>query len=99
MDYAVPPLMILPKIVQAVNKRIPIFVDCGIDSGFDAFKALALGANAVSAERKIMDFLKKDNAQGVTDKINTMTEELAGILARTGCKNIESIDPNIIWKK
>jgi hypothetical protein len=99
MDYAVPPLMILPKIVQAVNKRIPIFVDCGIESGIDAFKALALGADAVSAGRIVMDFLKKDKAQGVTDKINSMTEELAGVLARTGSKDIKSIDPNVIIQR
>jgi isopentenyl diphosphate isomerase/L-lactate dehydrogenase-like FMN-dependent dehydrogenase len=46
----------------------------------------------------VMDSLKTDNAQGVTDKINTMTEALAGVLARTGCKDIKSIDSRIIIK-
>ncbi len=41
MDYAVPPLMVLPKIAKIVNHSIPIFVDCGIVSGIDVFKALA----------------------------------------------------------
>lgn len=97
MDYAVPPLMILPKIAQAINKQIPIIVDCGMASGIDAFKALALGADGVSASRLLMDYLKKDNAQGVTNKINEMTLELRGTMARTGCKDIEHIDPGIIW--
>ncbi len=39
MDYAVPPLMILPEIVKVVSGQIPIFVDCGIMSGMDVFKA------------------------------------------------------------
>lgn len=99
MDYALPPLMVLPSIVKAVNKRIPIFVDCGISSGSDVFKALALGADAVSAGRILMDHLKTDHAQGVTNKINTMTEELAGIMAKTNSKDIRHIDPTIIWRK
>ena len=99
MDYAVPPLMILPEIAKAVNKHIPIFVDCGILSGADAFKALALGADAVSVGRILIDFLKTGKAQGVSNKINEMTEELAGILARTGSKDIMNIDPDIVWEK
>lgn len=44
MNYAVPPLQILPDIVKAVDGRMKIFVDCGVESGMDAYKALALGA-------------------------------------------------------
>ena len=97
MDYAVPPLMILPSIVEAVNKRMSIFVDCGISSGNDAFKALALGADAVCVGRIVMDELRTDGDKGVTNKINSMTEELAGTMARTCSKDILSIDPDIIW--
>lgn len=60
MNYAVPPLYILPKIAKIINHQIPIFVDCGIVSGMDVFKALALGADAVSAGRVIMEPLKKN---------------------------------------
>ena len=31
IDYAVPPLMILPEIVRVVQKQIPVFVDCGVE--------------------------------------------------------------------
>ncbi|MDR3265549.1 MAG: alpha-hydroxy-acid oxidizing protein, partial [Synergistaceae bacterium] len=48
IDYAVPPLKILPRIVKVIGGKIPIFVDCGIVRGMDAFKALAPGATAVS---------------------------------------------------
>src|SRR3712207_6931307 len=46
MQYSVPPLMILPEILSAVSNQIPVFVDCGIESGYDAYKALALGARS-----------------------------------------------------
>ncbi len=99
MDYAVPPLMILPKIVEAVNKRIPIFVDCGIATGHDTFKALALGADAVCVGRPLMDSVKENKAEGVTSKINSITEELAGVMAMTCSKDISHIDSDIIWHK
>lgn len=99
LDYALPPLMILPKIVKAVGGAIPIFVDCSISSGMDVFKALALGATAVSAGRSLMEPLKENGAEGVRKKIQVMTEELAGAMARTGSPNITHIDPSVIWKR
>jgi isopentenyl diphosphate isomerase/L-lactate dehydrogenase-like FMN-dependent dehydrogenase len=99
MDYAIPPLKILPKIASIVNKQIPIFVDCGIASGMDVFKALALGATAVSAGRIIMDPLSKDGAIGVKETIIRMTEELAGVMARTCSCDIKYIDSSVIWTR
>jgi isopentenyl diphosphate isomerase/L-lactate dehydrogenase-like FMN-dependent dehydrogenase len=99
MDYAVPPLLILPKIAKVINNQIPIFVDCGIMSGMDVFKALALGADAVSAGRVIMEPLKKNGSEGVKNQIIKMTEELAGVMARTCSKDLSSIDPSVIWHR
>lgn len=99
MDYAVPPLLILPEIVKAVNHRISIFVDCGISSGIDVFKALALGADAVCAGRVLMDPLKSEKAAGVQSKIDEMTGELSGMMARTCSRDIKHIDPAVIWKR
>ena len=97
MKYAVPPLMILPKIARIINHRIPIFVDCGVASGMDVFKALALGADAVSAGRIIMGPLGTDGAEGVKNMILNMTEELAGAMARTCSPDIRRIDSSVIW--
>lgn len=97
-DYAVPPLKVLPKIVEAVGGQLPIFVDCGIERGFDAFKALALGAAAVCVGRTILDNLVRDGAQGVQNRIEGMTRELAGAMARTGSPDIRQIDPSVIWE-
>lgn len=99
MNYAVPPLLVLPRIAKVINGQIPIFVDCGVMSGSDVFKALALGANAVSAGRAIMEPLKKNGAEGVKNQIVKMTEELAGIMARTCSPDIYHIDSSVIWHK
>mgnify|MGYP000890029350 FL=1 len=99
MDFAVPPLMILPKIAKVVNGSIPIFVDCGVTNGIDVFKALALGATAVSVGRALMVPLTEGGAEGVSKKIQDITRELAGVMARTCSKDISSIDPSVIWRK
>ena len=96
MDYAVPPLLILPEIVKVIQGQIPIFVDCGIISGMDAYKALALGATAVCAGRVIMEPLKRSGAEGVRNQIIQMNDELKGVMARTGCGDLQHMDPAVI---
>lgn len=95
LQYAVPPLMILPEIVKAVDGQIPIFVDCGIESGIDVFKALALGADAVCVGREFMEPLKNGHS-GVQKRIDEMNRELMTVMARTGAKSLAEIDPSVI---
>jgi len=97
IDYSLPPLRILPSIVKIVKGAIPIFVDCSIDRGMDAFKAIAMGATAVSAGRIIEEPLRKEGAEGLRKFIVSMTEELAGAMAATCSPDIKSIDPSILW--
>ncbi|HKL80256.1 MAG TPA: alpha-hydroxy acid oxidase [Mobilitalea sp.] len=98
-DFAIPPLMILPKIAKIVNHSIPIFVDCGISSGMDVFKALALGADAVCVGRTLMNAMTEEGAVGVQKRIEAMTGEMAGAMARTCSKDITHIDSTVIWNR
>ncbi|MCL2015316.1 MAG: alpha-hydroxy-acid oxidizing protein [Defluviitaleaceae bacterium] len=98
MNYAVPPLMILPEIVKAVAGKMAIFVDCGIESGMDAYKAMALGATAVSVGRAMMGPLTDGAAPAVTKKINEMTAQLAGAMARTAVPNLANMDSSVVWR-
>jgi 4-hydroxymandelate oxidase len=99
MPYSVPPLMVLPEIVKVVDGEVPIFVDCGIESGMDVFKALALGATAVCVGRELMTPLK-DGHEGVTKRMLEMNGELMSIMARTGAKSLSEVDPSVLhfWK-
>lgn len=97
LSFAVPPLMILPEIAAALaGKDVKIFVDCHIDTGVDAFKALALGADAVSTGRAILDPLTKEGASGVEAKLRKMNEELITVMGYTGFKTVEDIDDSVI---
>ncbi len=97
MPYAVPPLVVLPKIVEAVGKDTDIFVDCSVDRGADAFKAIALGAKAVCVGRAVFDDFKIGGAEGVSGYINGMTDELRAIMAKTSCKTLSEIKADLLW--
>ena len=98
IPYAIPPLMALPDILSVVGGSVPVFVDCGIESGIDAYKCLALGATAVSVGRHLMPLLKH-GADAVADRIYEMTTELAGVMARTGVSSLSAMDSSVIHKR
>ncbi len=99
LPTAVPPLMVLPEIVRVIGGRIPIFVDCGVMNGTDAFKCLAMGATAVSVGRPVMQPIIERGAQGAADVISAVTAELAGAMARTCSPDITHIDPTVLWRR
>ena len=98
INYAVPPLMMLPEILQVTRGEIPVFIDCGIESGMDVYKCLALGATAVSVGRHLMPFLK-EGADKTSDRIKEMTGELAATMARSGIRDLKSFDPTVIHQR
>ena len=98
VQYAVPPLMVLRDIISATGGSVPVFVDCGIESGMDAYKCLALGAKAVSVGRHLMPLLK-EGPEAVARRIEEMTAELAGVMARTGVGSLDKMDSTVIHRR
>ena len=96
MRWAAPPAMMAPKIREAVGDWMEIIVDGGIEDGYDAFKALALGASAVSVGKALMGPLEENGAQGLADMIRSMTGELKAMMVRTGSATVSGIDPAVI---
>lgn len=96
MDFSVPPMMALPEILEAVGGRMPVFVDCGIESGMDVFKCLALGATAVGVGRELMKPLK-EGREAVAARMKEMNGELMAIMARTGFHSLSEIDDSVLW--
>ena len=97
IEFAVPPMALLPEIA-AMAGRTPLFIDCEIRTGMDAFKALALGATGVCIGRPLMTAIKQDGAQGVMDYLNTAAAGLKKAMAYTGCADLDGIDPTIIHR-
>ena len=96
IEYAIPPMALLPEIVKMTNGQAPVFVDCEIKTGMDAFKALALGAKGVCIGRPLMTAIKQDGDNGVRDYLVKATSELRKAMAYTGCTTLEKMDPTVI---
>jgi isopentenyl diphosphate isomerase/L-lactate dehydrogenase-like FMN-dependent dehydrogenase len=96
MRYAVPPVMILPEIRKAVGHDLILIADGGIESGFDAFKALARGADAVTVGKALMGPLKENGAEGVRDTLKKIVGQLKAMMIRTGTKDLKHMDSSVI---
>ena len=93
LPYAVPPMLILPRIKKAlVGYGVQIFVDCGIASGADVYKALALGADAAAVGRSMLPHLEKDGTEGVIKFLKDVANELRFIMSSTGFARVSEID-------
>lgn len=93
LPYAVPPMMVLPEIKAALKgKDLKIFVDCGIASGADVYKALALGADAAAVGRSMLPSLEKDGTTGAVQFIRKVGDELRYVMSSTGFEKVGMID-------
>jgi 4-hydroxymandelate oxidase len=88
----------LPRVIDAVDDRIPVLVDGGIRRGTDVLKALALGAKAVMIGRPYIYGLAVAGAAGVERVIQILKTELMMAMALTGVRSIDEIDRQIIWE-
>ena len=93
MPYAAPPMMVLPKIKDALKGRnVKIFVDCGIESGADVYKAIALGADAAAVGRSMLPSLEERGTEGVESFLKKVSNELRFIMSCTGYAGVSEID-------
>ena len=99
LPYAVPPMMVLPDIKDALkDKDVTIIVDCGIATGADVYKALALGADAAAVGRSMLPSLEKDGASGVSKFLEDIGNELRFIMSCTGFSKVEDIDDSALYE-
>jgi isopentenyl diphosphate isomerase/L-lactate dehydrogenase-like FMN-dependent dehydrogenase len=98
LDYALPPLMVLPEIKALLPPDMTVFIDGGFRRGTDVFKALALGADGVLVGRAVICGLAADGAEGVHGILTGMNEELRRVMSVTGCPDVQHIDPGIVRK-
>ncbi len=90
---------VLEDIVKAIDGRIKVFVDGGIRSGIDVFKALALGADGVLIARPFTIAVYGGGAKGVEAYVSQLKAELENVMLMTGARNIGEITREKIWMK
>jgi 4-hydroxymandelate oxidase len=96
MDYGPSTLEVLPEIVAVVNKKFPVMIDSGFRRGSDVFKALALGADAVSLGRATRWGLGAYGADGVRRLLEIIQAELVHAAAYAGRATLKSIDKTAV---
>jgi len=87
---------VLKEIADAVKGQMKIFVDGGIRTGVDVFKALAMGADAVIIARPYVTAVYGGGEEGVklyTDKIGA---ELADTMAMCGAGKLSDINESMV---
>ena len=97
LDGAPASLDVLPEIAAAVGDQLEVFMDGGIRSGQDAFKALALGARGVFIGRAFLYGLGALGGAGVTRCLELIESELDLTMAFCGHTDLNGVDSSVIW--
>jgi isopentenyl diphosphate isomerase/L-lactate dehydrogenase-like FMN-dependent dehydrogenase len=92
-------LDVLPEIVAELKGRMPVLLDGGIRRGTDAYKALALGADAVCIGRPYMWGLGAYGEDGVDKCLSILNRELKHSMMFAGATNVAAISSASIHKE
>lgn len=88
---------VLPEIAAAVSGKVKIFVDGGIRSGVDVFKALALGADAVLIGRPVVPFIYAAGAEGLRIYMDRIVSQLRDTMTMCGTPTLADIGSDNIF--
>lgn len=88
---------VLPSIVEAVKGKLTIFVDGGIRSGVDVFRALALGADAVLIGRPILNMIYGGGEEGFRVYMDKIVGELKSTMTMCGAASLKDITRDKVW--
>ncbi|KAB7493822.1 Hydroxyacid oxidase 1 [Armadillidium nasatum] len=89
----------LPEIVDAVGHACEIYVDGGVRTGADIFKALALGANMVFVGRPMVWGLTCGGYDGAYKVLQILEHELKNTMCLSGCPTVKSITRDRVVRK
>ncbi len=96
LDQTLATAEVLKDIVDAVGSDMKIFVDGGIRSGVDVFKALAIGADAVIIARPFVTATYGGGREGIEIYLNKIAGELEDTMRMCGASSLAEIDCDMI---
>ena len=88
---------VLPAIAKAVKGKIKIFVDGGIRSGVDVFKAIGLGADAVLIGRPVVPFIYAEGEEGFKVYMDRIVSQLRDTMNMCGTPTLADIGEDNIF--
>lgn len=87
---------VLREIAQEVGGKVKIFVDGGLRTGADVFKALAMGADAAVIARPYVTAVYGGGAEGAELYTQKIGEELRDAMLMCGARSLKDIDISMI---
>ena len=87
---------VLPEIVERIGEKAIITADGGIRTGYDVFKMLALGADAVLLGRDIIRAVVGAGSIGVRLHMERIHQTLKKAMVMTGCPDLSSIRADVL---
>ena len=96
LDGAPSSIAALPAIVDAVGRDIEVWLDGGIRSGQDVFKAVALGARGTLIGRAFLYGLGAMGEAGVTRALEIIQRELDLTMAFCGYTDLNQVDRSVL---
>ena len=97
LDGAPASIEVLPEIVAAVNGACEVWLDGGIRSGQDVFKAKALGADATLIGKAFLNGLGAGGKAGVTQCLEIIEKELDLTMAFCGKTDLGEVHDDVLY--
>ncbi|NYZ15832.1 alpha-hydroxy-acid oxidizing protein [Azospirillum sp. RWY-5-1] len=93
LGAAVPPLFMLPRILDAASGRLTVLCDSGFRRGTDIMKALALGADGVLMGRPTLYGVAAAGEAGSRHVLDLLRREVDRAMALLGCTDLAALGP------
>lgn len=91
VDGAVPSIVALPRVADAVGGRVDVFLDGGVRRGSDVVKAVALGAKAVLIGRAYLWGLAARGQAGVREILDIFHQDMVQTMTAIGASTVADI--------
>lgn len=99
IDGVISAIDALPPIADAAGDDLALMLDSGIRGGADAFKALALGADAVLLGRPYLWGLALEGQAGVETVLRMILAELDLTMALSGNASLAGVGPECLTRR
>ena len=97
LDGAPASMDVLTSVIEAVAQRCEVWLDGGIRSGQDVFKAKALGADGTLIGKAFLNGLGALGKPGVTQCLEIIAKELDLTMAFCGKTDLSNVGGEVIW--
>ena len=99
LDGAPASLDVLPEVIKTVAGDCEVWLDGGIRSGQDVFKAMALGATGTLIGKAFLNGLGAMGKSGVQKCLEIIANELDLTMAFCGHTELENVTSEVIWRQ